>query len=87
MDPFINKMLMNDVIPKEVKEITKQADHTFSQQLNVARATRNVDYEDGVYFVMPKDPRGIQLILLREAAEAKAKAIEAEFANLTTVVT
>jgi hypothetical protein len=36
---------------------------------------------------MPKDPRGIQLIMLREAAEAKAKAIEAEFANLTTVVT
>jgi hypothetical protein len=29
MDPFINKMLMNDVIPKEVQAITKLADHTF----------------------------------------------------------
>lgn len=79
-------MIMNEILPKEVKKLTKQADETFGAQLNVARAAKKVDYEDGVYFVMPKDPRGIQLIMLREAAEAKATAIEAEFANLTTVV-
>jgi aromatic ring hydroxylase len=79
-------MIMNEIIPIEVKKTTKQADEVFGRLLNVARATKNVDYEDGVYFVMPKDPRGIQLIMRREAAEAKAKAIEAEFANLTSVV-
>ena len=69
VDPFVNKMIMNEIIPTEVKKITHQADETFGRLLNVARATKNVDYEDGVYFVMPKDPRGIQLIMLREAAE------------------
>lgn len=59
IDPFVNKMIMNEIIPKDVKKTTRQADETFGRLLNVAREQKNVDYEDGVYFVMPKDPRGI----------------------------
>ena len=59
IDPFVNKMIMNEIIPSEVKKTTKKADETFGKLLNVARSTKNVDYEDGVYFVQPKDPRGI----------------------------
>lgn len=44
-------MIMNEIIPVEVKSTTKKADKTFGKLLNVARSTKNVDYEDGVYFV------------------------------------
>lgn len=76
---------MNEIIPTDIKKTTKMADETFGRLLNIARIQKNVDYEEGAYFVMPKDPRGQQLIQLREAADARAKEIEAEFANLTSV--
>ena len=85
-DPFVNKMLMNEIIPVEVKDITKKADDAFSQLLNAARTVKPYDYEDGVYFAMPQDPRGQQLLMIRQAAEEKTAAIEAEFKNLAIAI-
>lgn len=49
---------MNEIIPTDIKKTTKMADETFGRLLNIARIQKNVDYEEGAYFVMPKDPRG-----------------------------
>ena len=51
-------MLMNEIIPIEIKTITKKADDAFGNLLNVAKTTKEYDFGDGVYYAMPKDPRG-----------------------------
>lgn len=35
---------------------------------------------------MPRDPKGAQLLMIRQAAEKKAQEIERQFKNLTTVI-
>jgi hypothetical protein len=53
--------------------------------MNVSRE-RQIDYGDAVYFGMPNDPRGIQLMRIRELAEAKSAQIENEFKNLAIAI-
>lgn len=64
-------MLMNEVIPVEIRKMTNQCDKAFTDMINVSKG-RMIDYGDGVYFGMPNDPRGQQLMRIRELAEQKA---------------
>ncbi len=34
-DPFINKMLMNEIIPKEINKLTRMSDNACSELLNI----------------------------------------------------
>ena len=75
-------MIMNNIQPHEVKADTQKADRAFEDLLHVRKYAKNTDFGDGVYFSMPNDPRGHKLLAIQAAAEAKAKLIEEQFANL-----
>ncbi len=77
---------MNNIQPDEVKEETKKADKAFEDLLHARRYAKKADFEDGVYFSMPADPRGHKLLAIAAAAEAKAKIIEEQFANLKSYI-
>jgi hypothetical protein len=49
-DPFVNKMLMNEVIPVEIQKLTKHTDDAFANLLNVARTVKEHDFKDGLYY-------------------------------------
>lgn len=34
-EPFINKMLMNEIIPKEINKLTRMSDNACSELLNI----------------------------------------------------
>ena len=63
-EPFVSKMLMNQVIPKSIKNATHKADAAFDELLNLQGSVPAYDFEDGVYFAMPQDPRGVQLLVM-----------------------
>ena len=85
-DPYVNKMLMNQIIPHKLQTATKRADDAMADLLNVAYKTKVYDFEDGIYYAMPNDPRGSQIEMMKAAALAKAKEIEAEFKNLAVAI-
>ena len=57
-DPFINKKILNEIIPKELAKLTQLDDQAFSKLLNIQLEAKAYDYEQGIYEALPKDPRG-----------------------------
>ena len=85
-EPFIIKKLMNEIIPKSLQKDNLMANAAFSSMMLADRSIPQYDFQEGVYESMPRDPRGVQLLMIRQAAEKKAQEIERQFKNLTTVV-
>lgn len=67
-DPFINKLITNEVIPQNLKKAARKHQIALTNLLNVDRTSaKPVEYGDALYFGMPEDPRGFQLMMIREA--------------------
>ena len=62
---FIKTALINDTAPANIKTTINKADKAFSDLLKTNKVCTLHDFEDGVYFSIPKDARGAEMIKMK----------------------
>jgi hypothetical protein len=57
-EPFVNKAILNSLVPKFLQHDTMLDNQGFLNMMRSLDSKTRVNYEDGVYFGMPNDPKG-----------------------------
>ena len=64
-EKFVKTALINDTAPQTIKSTIYKADQAFSDLLKTNKVCTLHDFEDGVYFSIPKDARGAEMIKMK----------------------